>query len=56
MSDGFGFDKDARLAQRRADKAEKEKPEPLEPVFPFTVIPFDPAFFNMPANPKDVGL
>jgi hypothetical protein len=56
MSDQFGFDKDARLEKKRTDKVENEKPEPLEPVFPFEVISFDPEFFNIPANPKEAGL
>jgi hypothetical protein len=47
MSDQFGFDKDARLEKKRTDKAQKEKPEPLEPAFPYAVIPFDPEFFNL---------
>ena len=50
MSDQFGFDKDARLEAKRAGKVEKGKPEPLEPAFPYAVIPFDPEFFNVPAN------
>jgi hypothetical protein len=52
MSDQFGFDKDARLAKKRTGKAEKDKPEPLQPAFPYAVIPFDPEFFNVPANPN----
>ena len=39
----YGLDKDARLAAKRARKAEEvEEPEPLDPPFPFFVIAFEP--------------
>jgi len=40
--DGFGLDKDARLARRREDRREGSRPEPLDPPFPYFPIPFDP--------------
>ena len=52
-SDGYGLDKAARLeAQQQEEQA--AVPE-LEPEFPFTVVAFDPTFFNVPANPSGVN-
>jgi hypothetical protein len=49
-SDGYGLDKTARL---EAQKQEEQAAVPeLEPEFPFTVVAFDPAFFDVPANPS----
>lgn len=44
--DGHGLDKDSRMVERRERKAEEEKPEPLDPVFPFRVVSFDPIFLG----------
>ena len=41
---GFGLDKDARLAGKRAKEAEENRPKPLDPPFPYRVIAFDPIF------------
>ena len=48
-SDGCGLDKAARLeAQQQEEQAAVQE---LEPEFPFTVVAFDPGFFNVAANP-----
>ena len=47
-SDGYGLDKAARL---EAQQEEQAVVPVLEPEFPFSVVAFDPAFFNVPANP-----
>jgi hypothetical protein len=39
--DGFGLDKDARLAAERAEAEEEARPEPLDPPFPYRVIAVD---------------
>ena len=39
---GFGLDKDARLQAGRQRDAEENRPDPLDPPFPFRVIGFDP--------------
>lgn len=44
--DGHGLDKDSRLLEQRERKAEEEKLEPLDPVFPFRVVSFDPIFLG----------
>ena len=37
----YGLDKDARLAAKRQKAQEEEKePEPLDPPFPYYVLPF----------------
>ncbi len=41
-SDGFGLNKNARLEAKRASEEEDQKPEPLDPPFPYRVIAFDP--------------
>jgi hypothetical protein len=51
MSDGLGLDKAARLKAKHADEEEEDKPEPLEPPFPFQAEPFDPEFFMLAAVP-----
>lgn len=51
MPDSFGLDKAARLKAKRDAKDEAEKPEPLDPPFPFTAQPFDPVFFKLTADP-----
>jgi hypothetical protein len=48
-SDGYGLDKAARLESQQEEQAAVPV---LEPVFPFTVVAFDPAFFDVPANPS----
>lgn len=48
MSAISGLDKSARLAERRAEQAADAQPPPLDPPFPFRVIPFDPFFFSLP--------
>lgn len=40
--DGFGLDKDRRLVERRNRQAEEDKPDGLDPIFPFRVASFDP--------------
>lgn len=37
-----GLDKDARLARRREARKEERKIVPLNPPFPYRVVPFDP--------------
>lgn len=41
---GFGLDKNARLAATREQQAEDNRPEPLDPPFPYRVVSFDPIF------------
>lgn len=40
--DGFGLEKDRRLVERRERNAQEGGPEPLDPPFPYRVIPPDP--------------
>ena len=40
--DGFGLEKDRRLAEQRERQAEEDKPDGLDPIFPFRVVSFDP--------------
>ena len=56
--DNFGFQKSARLAALRREKEESKSVMPLEPDFPFVMIPFPAAFFGaVPSHfdnpPKD---
>jgi len=51
MSDGYGLDKAERLKAKHEAEAEKEKPPPLEPEFPYVCEGFDPGFFGIPADP-----
>jgi hypothetical protein len=44
--DGFGLEKDRRLAESRERKAEEGGPEPLDPPFPYRVISPDPRLFR----------
>lgn len=51
--DPYGFSKAAR--NRAAEAAEQAKiPTSLNPEFPYTMVPFDPVFFNFTANPEGV--
>jgi hypothetical protein len=42
-----------RERERRERALEEEESVELEPSFPFTVVEFDPAFFNVPATPPE---
>ncbi len=44
--DGFGLEKDRRLAERREKIAEEGGPEPLDPPSPYRVVTFDPIFLG----------
>lgn len=44
---GYGLNKAARLQARREEIAEENEPAPLEPDFPYQVLPFDPLFFGV---------
>ena len=45
--DGFGLDKDRRLTERRERQAEEgDRPEPLDPPFPYQFVSPDPRFFR----------
>ncbi len=44
--DGFGLEKDRRLTERRERTAEEGGPEPLDPSFPYRVLPPDPRLFR----------
>lgn len=49
------LNKSANRARERAER-ERERLEqvaPLEPDFPFVVMPFDPDFFGVGANPPE---
>lgn len=50
-----GLDKSARLAEKRAEELAASIPRPLDPPFPYTVEPFDPAFFSLPDFPELIG-
>jgi len=52
-NDGFGLDKQGRLAYERQQRKERQEPIALEPDFPWTANPsWDPDFFGIPANPQ----
>jgi len=53
MNDGYGLDKAARLKAKHEAEAEKEKPPPLEPEFPWVCEAFDPGFFALPPLPEE---
>lgn len=40
--DGFGLDKERRLMEQRERREEEDRPEPLDPEFPYRVISIDP--------------
>lgn len=45
--DGLGLDKGARNALQRESEESAAKEEPrLEPAFPYTLVPFNPSFFD----------
>lgn len=46
--DDFGLDKDRRLTERRERREEEDRPEPLDPEFPYRVISVEtaPTFFG----------
>jgi hypothetical protein len=44
--DGFGLDKKARVEAKWAKAVEDQKPEPLDPPFPYRVIAFDPVMIT----------
>ena len=44
--DGFGLDKNSRLVERRERQTEEGEPDPLDPPFPYRVIPPDPRLFK----------
>ena len=52
MSDLYGLDKAARLKAKHEAEAEADKPEPLEPAFPYVCEAFAPEFFSIPADPE----
>lgn len=47
--DGFGLNKDARLARERVQARiqTREETVKLEPDFPWEIEPFDPRFFSL---------
>lgn len=45
-SDGFGLDKDARLAAQRAAAAAQAKALTLDPAFPYIAMPFPVALLK----------
>jgi len=40
-----------REKERQERRAERDEVVALEPLFPFTVLEFDPTFFDVDANP-----
>ncbi len=42
--------------QRQAQAGTPEEDQPLDPVFPFTVIPFDPTAFGSVADPDPAAV
>ena len=51
MSDGFGLEKNARLAAARQQVAAPTETAPLDPEFPYHVDPFPAAMLGVPAVP-----
>jgi hypothetical protein len=47
--DGYGLDKQARLNAKRLGKDEEESSQsaPLDPPFPYRMVPFDAEFFGL---------
>ena len=47
--DGYGLDKQARLNAKRLSKEEEETSQaaPLDPPFPYRMVPFDADFFGL---------
>lgn len=43
----YGLNKAARLKAKREEKAKEDEAPPLEPDFPYDVLPFDPLFFRV---------
>lgn len=50
--DKHGWDKAARLREKRKEQQQENQPPQLEPKFPWRMIPFDPQFFGIPADPR----
>jgi len=47
-----GLGKTQKLADERKEQREESRQENrLNPRFPYSVVPFDPSFFNIPAAP-----
>lgn len=48
-----GLKKSVKKAKERRARNQVATLEPLNPSFPFRVIPFDVEFFDIPANPPE---
>lgn len=44
--DTYGLNKEERLKAERMAEWRKNQPPPLDPAFPYTVVPFDPLAFG----------
>lgn len=44
--DSFGLNKAARLQAQREEQRRLDEPPPLDPPFPYRVLPFDPGWFG----------
>lgn len=51
--DNFGLQKSARLEALRRERDEGKKVAPLEPEFPWTLLPFPASFFGAAASNFD---
>ena len=52
----MGLDPKANRAQREREKAKAEKPPPLNPPFPYKVVPFDPWIFDLQHHPPPIDM
>ncbi len=48
----MSFDKKAINEEARNEAAAEAKIPELDPAFPYRVLPFDPLFFEIPADPQ----
>ncbi|HRQ88094.1 MAG TPA: hypothetical protein PLA50_04810 [Bacteroidia bacterium] len=51
MADEHGWSKSDRLLAERKKRREENRPQPLEPRFPWRCIAFDVRAFGRPAKP-----
>ena len=54
--DSYGLNKAARLRAQAEARAAEEAPAPLDPEFPYQVVPFDPLYFGVREDWTDADL
>jgi hypothetical protein len=52
----MGLDPKANRAEREREKAKAEQPPPLNPPFPYKVVPFDPWTFDLQNDPPPIDM